>query len=141
MTDYGNTTWNKGRITQKAICALLADVYLWRASYKAGQNTPFTNLTEVPENLPSREETYSTTAESDYQKCVEYCDKIIEMTKEERIKWLTKRGVILGGVNVELTLENLLEQNEVGQTNSTSDITFSHSEPIAYTVFLVKQLR
>lgn len=135
MTEYGNTVWNKGRITKKAICALLADVYLWRASYKAGNNTPFTNLTEVPEQIADRKETYSTTAQADYQKCVEYCDMIIEMTKEEKLKYLREKGQILGGANIELILEDLLEQNEVGQTSLMSNLpaTIRHGKPYAYT--------
>lgn len=45
MVDYGNTADNKGRITRKAVYSLLADVYLWRASYKAGGNQPFKKVT------------------------------------------------------------------------------------------------
>jgi len=134
MTEYGKTVWNKGRITRNAIRALLADVYLWRASYKAGENAPFTNLTEVPEQLPSRTETYSTSAQEDYQKCIEYCDQIIEATKEQKLKDLRDKGKILGGANIELILEDLLEQNEVGQTTMLTNlpVNITHSDPIAY---------
>jgi hypothetical protein len=49
---YGSTSWkNKGYITRDAIDAILADIYLWRGSM--------------------------THSSSDYQKCVEYCDKVI----------------------------------------------------------------
>ena len=66
MLDYGNTRENKGRITKKAVYALLADVYLWRASYKAGNNQPFTKI-ELPKRYKGdlkegeiRHEEYST---------------------------------------------------------------------------------
>lgn len=134
MTDYGNTVYNKGRVTLKSIYALLADVYLWRASYKAGNNKPFTNLTEVRTELAQRDEVYSTSAESDYQKCIEYCDKVIEICKEEKLKDLRKKGQILSGSSIELILEDLLEQNEVGQTSSLSNlpVTVRHADNIAY---------
>lgn len=32
--DYGNNTYNKGRITRNAVLALLADVYLWDQNYE-----------------------------------------------------------------------------------------------------------
>ena len=76
MVDYGNTVDNKGRITRKAVYALLADVYLWRASYKAGNNQPFTKVSlssnykgsATAEELASRHEEYVTSAQADYQK-------------------------------------------------------------------------
>jgi len=50
---YGTSSWkNTGFITTDAINTILADIYLWRASL-----------------------THST---ADYQKCVEYCDKVID---------------------------------------------------------------
>ena len=49
---YGNGNWkNKGYFTRDAVNALMADIYLWRASM--------------------------THNAADYQKCVEYCDKVI----------------------------------------------------------------
>ena len=54
-TAYGD--WrDKGYFTKNAVWALLADMYLWRASVKKDI--------------------------SDYQKCVEYCDKIINAMDE-----------------------------------------------------------
>src|SRR5574344_1982213 len=48
---YGTNSWkNKGYITRDAVDAILADIYLWRASMNHSA--------------------------SDYQKCVEYCEKI-----------------------------------------------------------------
>lgn len=50
---YGKGNWrNVGYFTRDAVDALLADIYLWRASM--------------------------TKNAADYQKCVEYCDKIIQ---------------------------------------------------------------
>lgn len=125
MMDYGNTTWNKGRITRKAVYALLADVYLWRASYKTGGNQPFTKVTLAKnykgnwteEALASRHEDYSTTAEADYQKCIEYCDLIIDMAKQEELDYIKKYGLNVGGTDVEIELEDLLSQ-EVASTKS-----------------------
>lgn len=114
MTDYGNTVDNKGRITRKAVYALLADVYLWRASYKSGNNQPFTDLTNVygvnfdPGN---RTEQYSTSAASDYQKCIEYCDLIIDTATKEKIKKMNESGQNIGGGELKIELEDLLEQN------------------------------
>lgn len=115
MTDYGNNVDNKGRVTRKAVYALLADVYLWRASYKTGNNQPFTNRAnaygvDLVEDSP-RTEQYSSTAESDYQKCIEYCDLIIETSKAEKIKRMNESGENIGGGELKIELEDLLEQN------------------------------
>ena len=64
MNDYGNTVDNKGRVTKKAVYALLADVYLWRASYKAGD--------------PSVESLDGSSAEDDYQSCIDCCEYVID---------------------------------------------------------------
>lgn len=120
MVDYGNTVDNKGRITRKAVYALLADVYLWRASYKAGNNQPFTKVSlssnykgsATAEELASRHEEYVTSAQADYQKCVEYCDYIIETVKKEKIDYINKNGLNPGGGEVKLGLDELLETND-----------------------------
>ena len=120
IIDYGNTIDNKGRITKKAVYALLADAYLWRASYKTGNNQPFkkVNLSSnyagplTEEELISRHEEYSTTAENDYHKCVEYCDLIIEMTTREKIEKINKSGMNIGGLEIAIELEDLLESND-----------------------------
>ena len=120
MQDYGNTVENKGRITKKAVYALLADVYLWRASYKAGNNQPFKKVTLLSSyrgplseaELTARQEDYGTTAAADYQKCVEYCDQVISMVKQEKIDYINKNGLNIGGGAIELELEDLLAQNE-----------------------------
>ncbi len=120
MQDYGNTVENKGRITKKAVYALLADVYLWRASYKAGNNQPFKKVTLLSSyrgplseaELTARQEDYGTTAAADYQKCVEYCDQVISMVKQEKIDYINKNGLDIGGGAIELELEDLLAQNE-----------------------------
>lgn len=120
MIDYGTTVENKGRITQKAVYALLADVYLWRASYKAGNNQPFKKVTlasnyqgeRTEAELSSRHEEYSTTAASDYQKCIDYCDWVIERAKTEKLEYIEKNGLNVGGAVIELELEDLLATNE-----------------------------
>jgi starch-binding outer membrane protein, SusD/RagB family len=64
---YGTSSWkNKGYITRDAVDAILADIYLWRGSVNHSQ--------------------------SDYEKCVEYCEKVIkskiayyEANKEEDV--------------------------------------------------------
>lgn len=125
MVDYGNTADNKGRITRKAVYSLLADVYLWRASYKAGGNQPFKKVTlssnykgtATEEELASRHEEYSTTAEADYQKCVEYCDLIIEAAKKEKIDYINKNGLNPGGGEIKLGLDELLETNDMSSNS------------------------
>lgn len=116
MVDYGNTIENKGRITRKTINTMLADMYLWRASYKAGNNQPFTKIDYANnysgETFGTRTETYDSDAKSDYQKCVEYCDKVIDETIAERIKKMNETGENVGGEDIEIELEDLLESNE-----------------------------
>ena len=105
MQDYNDNVWNKGRITRKAVYTLLADVYLWRASYKAGNNQPFSiGRHERPE------EEYITTAEQDYQKCVECCDEVLRIMKAEKLKTLVSSGQFVGS-NVNLTFDDLLIPN------------------------------
>lgn len=59
MISYGNKVSDKGRITKKAVYAILADMYLWRAALGAKDTTGVYNPTE------------------DYQKCIECCDFVI----------------------------------------------------------------
>jgi len=130
MTEYGNKSYNKGRITKKAVLALLADVYLWRASYKAGHCHPFINR-EIPSYnklytdgkavLEDDNRPYGTTALEDYEKCVECCDQIISIANEEKLKYIKDHRLNVGGVALKMTLEDLLEQNVV--TATSSDVT------------------
>lgn len=101
MNDYGNTIENKGRVTKTTVYTLLADVYLWRASYKAGNST-----------------LGGTSAESDYQKCVEYCDWVIQALKDSYKKIINDGGYVLGGVD-KIDLSDLFIQN---YTNLSSNL-------------------
>ncbi len=131
MNDFGNDVLNKGRITKKTVYSLLADVYLWRASYKAGNCEPFKNRTITPsintlytDNnivLDGDKTPYGTSATEDYKKCVECCDKVIEICKAEKIKYINEKGLNVGGAKIELELEDLLVQNNIG-TNSTTSV-------------------
>ncbi|MCH5175626.1 MAG: RagB/SusD family nutrient uptake outer membrane protein [Prevotellaceae bacterium] len=117
MVNYGNNTDNRSRVTRKMVHALLADVYLWRASYKAGNNQPFAKVTlannyageQTEDELKSRYEDYGTTAEEDYQKCIEYCDLVIERAKQEKIE--SNRNNV-GFSATAVTLSDLLVGNE-----------------------------
>ena len=118
MLDYGNSTDNKSRVTRKMVYTLLADVYLWRASYKAGNNQPFKKVTlasnyaggQTEEELASRYEDYGTSAEDDYRKCIEYCDLVIDRAKQEKLDYLNRHGGVLGTTTV--TISDLLVSNE-----------------------------
>ena len=68
MLDYGNDVYNRGRITQDAVYALLADLYLWRAA----KNSSTDSVAKYPGE-----------AEADYQRCVELCDFVINSKLEE----------------------------------------------------------
>ncbi len=117
MSDYGNNVLNHGRITKKAVYTLLADVYLWRASYKAGNNHPFVKLGFESNYIGDvkdgdvRTETFSTSAESDYEKCIECCNKVIEIVTKEKIDHMNESGQNIGGGDIKIELEDLLEQN------------------------------
>jgi len=116
MQDYNDNVWNKGRITRKAVYTLLADVYLWRASYKAGNNQPFSI-----EGQERPVEEYLTTAEQDYQKCVECCDEVIRIMKAEKLKTLSSGGQFIGS-NVNLTFDDLFIPNttrDMGEYSTT----------------------
>lgn len=66
---YGLNDWhNWGYFTVDAVDALLADIYLWRASM--------------------------THSEADYQQCVNYCDKVINSKDAYYKKYLTDRMTI-----------------------------------------------
>lgn len=93
MNSYGNTVDDKGKITKKAVYALLADVYLWRASLKDGDPT-----------------LGGTTAAEDYQKCVDCCDWVISEMEEDYKEDLNTSGGNLEAVD-EVSLEDLLIQN------------------------------
>ena len=102
MKDYGNTYDNKGRITQKTVYTLLADVYLWRASYKAG-NSKVTGVT---------------TPSEDYQKCIDCCDWVMDQMLADFKKTLSESGQIISGLE-DLTIKDLFIQNIIS-TNSTN---------------------
>ncbi|MBP3214124.1 MAG: RagB/SusD family nutrient uptake outer membrane protein [Bacteroidaceae bacterium] len=136
VVDYGNTVENKGRITKKAVYALLADVYLWRASYKAGNNQPFTKVTVTKsyngplteEELASRVEDYGTTADEDYQQCIDYCDLVIDMAFKEKRDYIQKYSTNVGGTLTELDLEDLLAQNETTLDSYSSSPYYAHRQ-------------
>lgn len=68
---YGSGNWrNHGYFTRDAVCALLADIYLWRASMNNSQ--------------------------SDYESCIEYADKVIK-SKDEYYK--ETHGASVGGAD------------------------------------------
>ena len=136
MTEYGNTVSNKGRITKKAIYALLADVHLWRASYLQGKCHPFVNRLKneyAPNPTTANEsdrETTTATAESDYRDCISYCDSIIDICYSDLNKKIRKRYPLYASIKP--VLADLLSQNvsttELGQklptesTNAFNDI-------------------
>ena len=116
MTEYGNIIANKGRITKKAICALLADVYLWRASYLQGNCHPFVNRT-INEYAPdpstdnaSDNTAAVSTAEEDYNNCIKNCDEVINMCFNELRKKIRKGYPSLQTIEPELG--DLLAQHE-----------------------------
>ena len=127
VTDYGTTMLNKGRITRKTIYTLLADVYLWRASYKEGNCHPFLNRTlpatqdYYTEAVPYTDVAYGTTALDDYQKSLDCCNKVIQLAKDEYIKKISKTYVG-GGNNIDFNIEDLLEPNYIS-SNSLQRLT------------------
>lgn len=115
MVNYGNTVDNKGRVTRKTVYTILADVYLWRASYLEGNSEAAGQS--------------STTAEADYAKCVEYCDYVINTMTDDYIESLNKSGYVLGGVTSDdIKLEDLFVQNVA----SSSKISMAISGQTAY---------
>lgn len=115
MVNYGNTVDNKGRVTRKTVYTLLADVYLWRASYKEGNS-------EVAGQS-------STTATDDYNKCVEYCDYVINTMTDDYIESLNKSGTVLGGVTRDdIKLEDLFIQN-ISSNSRIGMLTTSSQSP------------
>ncbi len=96
MKSYGNSTEDRARITRKAVYALLADVYLWRASYKEG----------FPELIGA-----GTSSTEDYQRSIECCDYVISQMMSDYEEQLKKSGALLGGLTEELKLEDLFVQN------------------------------
>lgn len=108
MRDYGNKIENKGRITDKAVYALLADVYLWRASKNASADSVAI---------------YGNQSQEDYLKCIECCDYIINKMLEEKEKNIRKNGLVIGDAEIKLTVEDLLIPNEQPQGTSGLYVT------------------
>ena len=74
MTNYGSDIYNRCRITKNAIYSLLADMYLWRAAKNSSADSA---------------RVYPGMAASDYAKCIECCDyvindKLYEFQKEKQ---------------------------------------------------------
>lgn len=95
---YVNEIENSARISRNAINAILADMYLWRAS----------NANVAP-----------ATRNADYLKCVEYCDKVIDAKiaeyKEDR--YGTLRPQISRDIYAEYGFPLLEEWTESDQTS------------------------
>lgn len=96
---------NYGRVTRNMMYALLADLYLWRASNA--------------EVAPAQQQ-------ADYLKCVEYCDKIIEhklkqyQEEEEWKRWINSKIFTTYGYPL------------LAESTSTSTSSTSLSMPAAY---------
>ncbi|MCM1311369.1 MAG: RagB/SusD family nutrient uptake outer membrane protein [Bacteroides sp.] len=114
MKEYGNTVYNKGRITQKAVYAILADAYLWRASKNASADSVAI---------------YGNQSRADYEKCIECCDFIIEKMREEKIDYIKKYVGSIGASNIEITDEDLLIPNEIS-VNTTYVTSYGAYENI-----------
>ena len=116
MNEYGNTIANKGRITKKAVYALLADVYLWRASYLQGNCHPFVNRLKneyapEPTIINQTDNTQAeSTAKEDYEKCINYCDEVINMCFNDLNKKIKK--AYSNVVTTKPELADLLAQHE-----------------------------
>lgn len=111
MTNYGNNVFNKGRVTQKSIYALLADVYLWRASLNASPDS-------VNKHDKSR---------ADYQKCIECCDFVINQMIKDKTDDINKNGSVVGGLTKTLTVEDLLIPNDYN-SSSYSDVVGAYDD-------------
>ncbi len=117
MNDYGNTVDNKGRITKTTVHTLLADVYLWRASYKAGLEGQ-TDDTDIFN---------SGSAVADYQHCIEHCDWVINKLTDDYKKQLNDMGAVLGGVE-DLELADLFIQNGETKSSLGTSLAFINSQ-------------
>lgn len=103
MKDYGNTVYNKGRITQKSVYAILADAYLWRASKNASADSVAI---------------YGNKSREDYEKCIQCCDFVIEKMREEKIDYIKKYVGSIGAANIEISDEDLLIPNEISPNSN-----------------------
>ena len=116
MTEYGNVVANRGRITKKAVYALLADVYLWRASYLQGNCHPFVNRLKNeyapnPSVINSDDNVISEhSASADYKKCIDNCDTVILMCYNELEKTIKRKYSNV--VTTKPELADLLAQHE-----------------------------
>lgn len=130
MNEYGNTVANKGRITKKAVLTMLADAYLWRASYLQGKCHPFVNrsaneYSDVAVNGPisnGYDDTVAgTTYQEDYQKCIDYCDAVIKMSSDELVKKLEKQFYGTGTLRPELCdlIAQYKSETEIGMHLTT----------------------
>lgn len=75
MNNYGNSVYNKGRITKNAIYTLLADIYLWRAA----KNAPADSVAKYPDETGA----YASQSAADYHKVIEYSDYVINKIIED----------------------------------------------------------
>lgn len=131
---YGLTDWhNWGYFTVDAVDALLADIYLWRASM--------------------------THSRDDYQQCVNYCDKVIASKDAYYKKYLTDRmtvddpndiyhlypgGQLLQNVIINgNSREGILELQYDGQANSNTtlcDYLYRTGDNSSNSTFMASQL-
>ncbi len=89
---YGTGNWrNMGYITRDAVYALLADIYLWRASMNNSQ--------------------------SDYQSCIEYADKVIA-SKDQYYRETSKQSISGGTDDIYHLYDGRVAHGNIFGTNN-----------------------
>lgn len=86
--NYGNAIDNKGRWTTYSMSALLADMYLWRASLLKG----ISEKTDATGAYYSYEGTEKSDIASCLNKCMEHCDRVINYQRDEYKKQLDRNN-------------------------------------------------
>lgn len=77
---------SKGMITNSAIYAILADMYLWRASLHEGRGITEDIVTD--NNTAKKGRQINHTVKDDYLKCYEYCNKSLASLTKQNLDYL-----------------------------------------------------
>ena len=112
---------SKGMITNCAIYAMLADMYLWRGSLHEGRHGK--SGSDIVVNAEGEEEEVSHDVNTDYNKAVEYAEKSLESLANQNAEERTGAGLSMSSIetfNYGLTNCDMIKNNFEGASQSTT---------------------
>jgi len=121
---FTNGIETKGLITNSAIYAMLADMYLWRAALHQGRSSKGLNATD---SVKVDTGYIVHTVKDDYQKAIEYADLSLSVLAEQNTESAESANRdLLKTINYGLTNCNMIKNDFEGVTTGTIPELYAH---------------